>query len=469
MKKLIVLALSVTAAAAAAQSPSLSPVIVFTNVNVIPMDRDRVLRDQTVLIKDGRIAELRPAAPVSAAQIVQIDGRGKFLIPTLAEMHAHIPGGQAPEALVERTLFLFAANGIGTIRGMQGDPRHLQYRERVAKGDLFSPRIYAAGPGLNGKTAATPELAVQAVAAQKAAGYDLLKILPGVPRAAFDALAAKADEVGIRFAGHVPADVGLHRALEAKYHSIDHLDGYVEALAKEPGPSQFFGVNLINQVDESRIPALVAETKKAGTWMVTTQVLFDSMLSDESPGTLAQRPEMKYMPADTVKNWIGQKSKNTAAFAAADRQKFIALRRRIMKALLDGGVPFALGSDAPQSWNVPGFSAHRELQSMVAAGFTPFQALRSGTVNPARYFGTSSTTGTVAAGMRADLLLLDANPLVDIGNTTKIAGVVVNGRWMSRAELDKKLAELAGTTPQSVAGRQSPVASRSSPVVRRSR
>ena len=128
------------------------------------------------------------------------------------------------------TLFLFAANGIGTIRGMQGDPRHLLYRERVAKGELFSPRIYAAGPGFTGNSASTAETAVQMVVAQKAAGYDLLKILTGVPRAAFDALAAKADEVGIRFAGHVPADVGLQRALEAKYHSIDHLDGYIEAL-----------------------------------------------------------------------------------------------------------------------------------------------------------------------------------------------------------------------------------------------
>ena len=196
-------------------------------------------------------------------------------------------------------------------------------------------------------------------------------------------------------------------------------------------------------MDESKLPALVAATKAADVWQVPTQILMESLLNDESPETMAQWPEMKYMSANVVKNWIGQKSGWTAKYSSADRQKFIALRRRIAKALLDGGVPFALGSDAPQWWNVPGFSAHRELRALVDAGFTPFQALQTGTVNASRYFGTTGSTGTVAKGLRADLLLLDANPLQDIGNSTRIAGVMMNGRWMSRAELDKRLASLA--------------------------
>ena len=437
--------LLLAAAVSAAQAPA--PVIVFSNVSVLPMDRERVLDGQTVVVRGGTIVELGPAASVRVPQgATPVDGKGKFLMPAIAEMHAHIPGGNQPDALVERTLFLYAANGLGTIRGMLGDPRHLQYRDRVAKGELFSPRIYTSGPSFNGKTVPTPEAAAKAVADQKAAGYDLLKIHPGVTRAAFDALDAKADELGIPFAGHVPLDVGLQRALEARYRSIDHLDGYVEALSREPLTSQFFGLNLINQVDESKISALVAATREAGTWMVPTQVLMDSLLSEESPDAMAQWPEMKYMPADTIKNWINQKNGITGKAPAADRQKFLVLRRKIMKALLDGGVPFALGSDAPQWWNVPGFSAHRELRSLVAAGFTPFQALQSATINPARYFGTSASTGSVASGMRADLVLLDANPLSDIANTTRIAGVMLNGRWMSRADLDKRLAALAGPT-----------------------
>jgi imidazolonepropionase-like amidohydrolase len=450
MKRLLILSLTVASfAMALPQNPA--EVIVFSNVNVLPMDRETILRDQTVIVRDGKIAQVGPAASVrgseATARVTRVDGKGKFLIPALAEMHAHIPGGNQPDALVERTLFLYAANGLGTIRGMLGDPRHLVYRERAAKGELFSPRIYTSVPSFNAKSATSPEVAEKMVADQKAAGYDLLKIHPGVSRAAFDALDKKADELGIPFAGHVPLDVGLHRALEAKYHSIDHLDGYVEALSKEPLTSQFFGLNLVNQVDESKIPALVAATKASGVWMVPTQVLMDSLLSEESAESMARWPEMKYMPAETIQGWIKQKAGQAAKFTAADRQKFLVLRRKILKALLDAGVPFALGSDAPQWWNVPGFSAHRELESLVAAGFTPFQALQSGTLNPARYFGTTSSTGTVATGKRADLVLLDANPLDEITNTTKIAGVLINGRWMSRADLDKRLAEFSGSTP----------------------
>ena len=412
------LGLSLVVAAAAMPQPKPSAVVAFTNVSVLPMDRETVLSGQTVVIRDGKIAELGAAAAVPVPDgAVSVDGQGKFLMPTLAEMHAHIPAGNAPDSTVERTLFLYAANGLGTIRGMLGDPRHLQYRERVAKGELFSPRIYTSGPSFNGKSAT-----------------------------AFDALDAKADELEIPFAGHVPLEVGLQRALEAKYHSIDHLDGYVEALAKEPLTSQFFGLNLINQVDESRIPSLVAATKAAAVWQVPTQVLMDSLLSEQSADEMAKWPEMKYVPAEMLKAWIDQKNGISTKAPAADRQKFLLLRRKIMKALFDGGVPFALGSDAPQWWNVPGFSAHRELKSLVAAGFTPFQALQTGTVNPARYFGTSASTGTVARGMRADLLLLDANPLTDVGNTTKIAGVMLNGRWMSRPEIDKRLKDLETTT-----------------------
>jgi len=417
-----------------------TPVTAFVNVNVIPMDKETVLKEQTVIIRDGRIESISPAGKAKVPEgATRIDGSGKFLMPALAEMHAHIPGGQQPDAAVERTLFLYVANGIGTIRGMLGDPRHLRYRERAAKGEVVSPRIYTSGPSFNGKTTPTAEAAVAAVTAQKTAGYDLLKIHPGVPRAAFDALAAKADELKIPFAGHVPADVGLHRALEAKFRSIDHLDGYVEALVDNPGESQTFGVNLVNRVDESRIPALVKATRAAGTWQVPTEILLVNWLNDEDPEAMARWPEMKYTPGDLVKKWIANKQATTAKFPAADRQKFLALRRKLIKALHDGGVPFALGSDAPQTWNVPGFSVHRELKAIVAAGLTPYQALRTGTANIGTYFGTEATTGTVAASKRADLLLLDANPLQDIGNTTRIAGVMINGRWLSKADIDKRL------------------------------
>ena len=205
----------------------------FVGVSALPMDKEAVLTDQTVIVREGKIVSIAPAAKAQIPDgAIRIDGTGKFLMPALAEMHAHIPGGQATDAAVERTLFLYVANGITTIRGMLGDPRHLTYRERAARGEIVSPLIYTSGPSFNAKTASTKEMAVEAVIAQKKAGYDLLKIHPGVPRDVFDALAAKADELKIPFAGHVPAAVGLMRALEAKYASIDHLDGFVEALTR---------------------------------------------------------------------------------------------------------------------------------------------------------------------------------------------------------------------------------------------
>ena len=150
---------------------------------------------------------------------------------------------------------------------------------------------------------------------------------------------------------------------------------------------------------------------------------------------------MKYaIPQESITNWTAQRDK-FQQIPQADRAKLLALRRRFIKALHEAGVPFALGSDAPQLWNVPGFSVHRELRSLVDAGLTPYQALRTGTKNVSSYLKTESTTGTIAAGKRADLVLLDGNPLVNIDNSTRIAGVMVNGRWLPRAAIDKRLAE----------------------------
>ena len=413
----------------------------FIGVNVLPMDNDGVLADQTVVVVDGTIASVAPAGRAQVpAGAVKVDGKGKYLMPGLGELHAHIPGGKAPEAEIERTLFLYVANGVTTIRGMRGDPRHLVYRERVAKSEVLGPRIYTSGPSFNGNSAKTPDAAVGMVIEQQKARYDLLKIHPGVPRDAFDAMAAKANELTIPFAGHVPEAVGLMRALEARYRSIDHLDGYVEALVPNPAGSQTFGVNLVAQADESRIPALVKATRAAGTWQVPTEILLVSWLNDEDPQAMAKWPEMKYVEPGLLAKWIAQKQGFVAKYPEADRQKLLALRRKIIKALHDGGVPFALGSDAPQTWNVPGFSAHRELGAIVAAGLTPYEALKSGTANVGVYFGTQSSVGTVATGKRADLILLDANPLTNIANSSRIAGVMVNGRWLSKADIDARLA-----------------------------
>ena len=431
------------AALLAAVQPTQNAAVAFTHVNVVPMDRERVLRDWTVVTRDGNIFAAGPSRDVGVPPgAVTVDGTGKYLIPTLAEMHAHIPpGDNVPDSAIERTLFMYAANGVGTIRGMLGHPRPLGYRARAARGDIFSPTIYTSGPSLNGNSTPTPEAAVTLVTEEKKAGYDFLKIHPGLSMATFDAMAETAGRLGMRFAGHVPAGVGLQRALDAKYLTIDHLDGYVEALAGARAgdpPSEWFGLNLVDRVDEQRIPDLVRATKKAGTSMVATEILLENTAGDDSAETLAARPEMKYATPEQVKTWSANKARFLET-PAARRQRFIAIRRKLIKSLFDGGVPFLLGSDAPQIWNIPGFSIHRELQVMVASGLTPFEALQTGTTNVAKFFGTAERTGRIGVGRRADLVLIDGNPLEDIRNTAKISGVMLGGRWMARDEIQRRL------------------------------
>ena len=426
-------------------------VIAFVDVTVIPMDRERKLPGQTVLVRGGRIVEIGPSARVRVpAGGVRVDGKGKFLIPGLAEMHAHIPGGQASDTVVERTLFMYVAGGITTVRGMLGHPRHLEFRARAARGDLLSPTIYTSGPSLNGNSIPDAASAAKAVTEQKAAGYDLLKIHPGVGREAFDTLAATAKRLGMPFAGHVPEDVGIARALEAGYATIDHLDGYIEGMIRDGAPlsaeqSAFFGLNLGEHLDEAKMAGLVRDTKRAGVWNVPTEVLMENLTVAGSSKELAQRPEMRYVPAETRAQWAEMKDgmlSETGASAESARRA-IEMRRRLIQALHAAGAGLLLGSDAPQVYNVPGFSTHRELASLVAAGLTPYQALETGTRNVATYFRTSQQTGTIETGKRAVLILLDADPLVDIAKTLRRSGVMVRGRWLPQAEIERRLAEIA--------------------------
>jgi hypothetical protein len=271
----IVALVVVTAGQLAAQRPATpQPPVLFDGVTYLPMDGETsttVNRDRRVLVSNGLITQIGAAGTKVPEGAIRIDGRGKFLMPALAEMHAHIPNDPAE---AERVLFLYVANGIGTIRSMLGDPSHFRLRERVVRGEIVGPVMILSGPSFNGQTAATPSAAASRVADQVKAGYDFLKIHPGIPLTAFNALAAAADTAAIRFAGHVPADVGLRRALQLKFWTVDHLDGYVEALAGPGAPaSENFGVNLMPHVDESRIAALAADTKAAGVWNVPTQIL----------------------------------------------------------------------------------------------------------------------------------------------------------------------------------------------------
>lgn len=434
------------ALAPAAPLAAQEQVSAITNVTVIPMDGERTLANQTVIVRGQRIAELGPSDRLKAPSGARvIDGRGKYLMPGLAEMHGHIPPGDgATDANITKVLAYYALNGVTFVRGMLGDPKHLPYRDRANRGEILSPTIITTGPSLNGQSLPTIEAAIKAVTDQKAAGYDLMKIHPGIARPVYDSMAATARRLGFRFAGHVPLAVGIRNALEQGQWTIDHVDGYVEGLAPAGAASQFFAFNLVSQVDMSTLAGLVTATKRAGAWIVPTQSLFESMMGGMSIDQLAAMPEMKYWPAATVDQWKQATTNNRQQLGvnAASSKAYLDLRRTIMQALYKGGVPFLLGSDAPQWWNVPGFSVLREMEAMVKAGFTPYQILESGSRNVAKYVNQESEFGTVAAGKRADLVLLNANPLTNVTNWSQRAGVMVRGKYYDAVEIERRLAEL---------------------------
>jgi imidazolonepropionase-like amidohydrolase len=432
--------------------------VAFVDVNVIPMDRERVLEGQTVIVRDGRIVSVEPSARARVPSgALRVDGRGKYLIPGLAEMHAHIPGAQAPEQAIRDIFTLYVANGVTTIRGMLGAPNQLTLRAKTASGEMLGPTIFVGAPSLNGNSAADPATAARLVREHKAAGYDFLKLHPGIPRTSYDSIVAAARAVGITYAGHISQGVGLEHTLASRQSTIDHLDGYLEAAVPMEARARVFADgatlgDMIGAIDASRFAALAADTRKAGTWNVPTAFLWESFFSPEAPEDMAQRAEMKYAPPQWINGWSNQKRNRIQqdqmnGVSPDVSTRYLSLRRTLLKTLADSGARLLMGTDSPQMFNVPGFALHHEIALMQEAGLTPWQVLESGTRNVAEYAAKDlkldGKFGTVAAGNRADLILLDANPLTDVSNVAKRAGVMVRGRWLPAAELDRMLAEMA--------------------------
>lgn len=426
--------------------PVAKAAVVFANVNVVPMDREHVLRGHTVVVEGSRIKAMGPVGTVEHPDgSTVVDASGLYLLPGLAEMHGHVPPVAQGEAL-DRALQLFLSQGITTVRGMLGEPRHLALRDELARGERVGPRLFTSGPSLNGNSVTTTAEAVERVRAQKSLGYDHAKLHPGLSLEVFEALMAEAHAVGLVVVGHVSADVGIEAALRAGMACIEHFDDYIRGLVpadrpERTAPPGFFGLDVVLAADASRIPELVALTHAAGAAQSPTETLMVNLLGDTPTRELLAREEMAYVPRSQRIQWAGQRDNLRSAdgFDAEAAARFLALRRQLLKAMHDGGVQIVLGSDAPQVFNVPGFSAHRELALMVDAGLSPFQALETGTTNVARHLGVDAHRGVVAEGMDADLVLLEADPLQDIANASRIRGVMVDGRWHDRDALDALL------------------------------
>jgi len=432
----------------------------FVGVTVIPMDRERTLPNQTVVVTDGRITAMGPAASTTVpAGATRIDGTAKFLMPGLAEMHAHVPPNTTNEQLLRDIMFLYLANGVTTIRGMLGAPYQLQLRDQLASGAMLGPRFYVGAPSLNGNTATDPATAARLMREHHAAGYDLVKLHPAVSRASYDSAVAVGRALGISIGGHVPADVGIHHAIATRLSTVDHLDGFLEGavseamLARVAHPTdQVTLPEMWADVSTERMQALARSARAAGIAVVPTMYLWENLWNPPQGEAIEERPEMKYVPRPWINGWKNQidgrlnvNSQNN--LTAPVLEEMLARRRELLRILQAEGVPILMGTDSPQMLNVPGFALHRELQVMEQSGLTPYQILVSGTRNVSDYVANvlrkPAQFGTVAVGQEADLVLLNANPLNSVDNLNQRAGVMVRGRWLPAAELAAGLEAIA--------------------------
>jgi len=463
-----VLALPLFAAGAARAA---EPAIVLTHVQIVDVVADKIEPDRTVVVRNGKIAEVRRAHPADENQpgSVLVDASGKYLIPGLWDMHAHI---RDPE----REFSLLIANGVLGIRDMGGDPEKIfRWREQVASGALQGPRIVACGPIVDGPQPSNPPISVVVrdalegraiVGKLKMMGADCVKVHDRVPLDAYRAIAEEARNWDLPLVGHIPVRVPTMEAAMAGQRSIEHQIGLrgaslaerevMEAEAKEDVVAEAMktgnfslipeaiarkGNLLLDRFDSRRALDLYRAFVKNGTYLDPTLVTqYALTFVDE----LSRRedPRMKYIPAAEREYWKPEKGMltryRTPAYIAYRKREFTKTLEQIPIAQR-AGVSFVAGTDMWLPYVYPGFSTHDEMALFVQAGLSPIEALRTATLNPARLLGLESSTGSIRKGKAADLVLLAADPLKDIANTKKIAAVILHGKLLRRADLDAML------------------------------
>jgi imidazolonepropionase-like amidohydrolase len=441
LRLLPVLAVACGGAPATPPHPVTTDAIAIVDVTVVPMDREVELAHHTVIVKAGKIAAVGPAATTPVPPGARtIDGRGKWLVPGLADMHVH--------TFDPRQLALFPSLGVTSVRVLWGMPGVLGARDAIKAGEpRLAPWIYTAGP-IDGKPAiwpgsvsvTSPAEATATVEAQARAGYDFVKVYSNLGVAEYDAIVAAAAKHRLPVIGHVPREAKLGHALESKQRSIEHLDGYAGFAERADSPvrdAKDFKLRIaaFRYTDDAKLAEAVARTKAAGTWNCPTLVVLDRISKLDHPDTA--RPEYKLVPPLQIASWDPKQDfrfKDATAEDFATMRESQAWRRALVKRLADAGAGILAGTDVGNPWLVPGYSLHQELELLVAAKLTPYQALRAATANAAEFLATTDL-GTITVGARADLVLLDGDPLAQIENTQKIAGVMLRGRWLPAAEL----------------------------------
>ncbi|OLE61401.1 MAG: hypothetical protein DMD29_05635 [Gemmatimonadetes bacterium] len=414
-----------------AQQPCDS-VLAIWNVSIVPMDSARVLPRRTVLVEGGRIAVVAPAGarPTHACWNV-VDGTGKYLLPGLADMHVHTRDTS--------DFMLWLAKGVTTIRILRGSPASLEWRRRSREGFLLAPTIITSGPFTNLPLIRTPADAWRAAVEQKAAGYDEIKIHGSLEQDTYDSLIAYGRRLNIPVVGHVPRNLPFARVLANRQADISHIEEILYGA---------FRTNL-DDTSVAKIPAVSRAIAAAGITVTTSLVTYEriaAQVRDLPP--LLNDPANQYVAPSHLESWQPRNNEYLRNFTPnAEWAPKLAARYAFQEKLVQGlhaaRVRLILGTDAVGPLWVPGWMVHAELRTLVRNGFTPFEALQTATTNPAAFLGQAGEFGTVTAGARADLLLVDANPLTDVRNAERIAGVVVRGRWLPRRMLDARLAAIA--------------------------
>lgn len=412
--------------------------LVLTNVNVVLLEgpQGSVLPDHAVIVEDGVVRWVGPEEACEVPEGVRvIDGADGFVVPGLTDAHVHIRH--------EDELLLNLVNGVTTVLNLSGDASHLELRGRVRSGELRGPTILTAGRTIDGspprnpifQPLGDPEAAEALVVAQKEAGYDFIKVYDLIELDPYFALVEAADRHGMTIVGHIPKAFGLEPTLEG-HRLIAHAEEYFYT---------FFEF----EADESKLARAAALTAEAGV-AVCPNIGFIHAILDQARDIeeVLARPEVRYVHPDSLRDWKPENNRYVGRSEEWIGQNEIMypFLVKLTKALHDGGVLLLSGTDASIPGGVPGFALHAELAELTDAGLTPCEALRTVTLNPGLWIEEHlgrPRSGRVAVGHVADMLLLESNPLEDLGALRELRGVVLRGAWIEHSELRAGLEELA--------------------------
>jgi imidazolonepropionase-like amidohydrolase len=421
--------------------------LALTHVTVIDGEASTPRRDQTVIIRGNRIVTVAPSRSARVpADARVVEGRGKFLIPGLWDMHVHtaVVGGR-------NVLALYVANGVTGVRDMAGDWATLTaLRDDIAHGRLVGPHIMASGPYLEGGDvpiphilARTPDEARAGVDSLVRLGVDFVKVHSQLTREAYFAIARRARERGIAFAGHVPRVVGAANASDSGQRSIEHLLAIpapctpAESIALQP---RFSVQGALGRCSTQDLAPLYARFTRNNTWVTPTFVAQYEIAA--WPARAVPGDSLAHYLPDSLRRYVAQIFPMPDSIPpGADSVGLAMFAKRLAQVatMHQAGVHILTGTDAPLRNSPPGFGLHEEFVLLARGGLSAFEIIRAATLEPARFFGMLDSAGTIAPGKLADLVLLDANPLLDIRNTRRITAVVANGRLYDAKDRERLL------------------------------